>query len=354
MWARLAGHTLLNAFLITILLLITALPPVFPLRAGGSNLKILYVVTDAYDEVYLKDFFRRYGGYKGSIASLASLDGIDLGHYDVVVLTDPNWVNAEKAQEAAERILDYVTGGGRVVATLNGIALLSLSPRWRDIVDARVVDKGVSSPEDYNIAKYKAVYIESPLLVHQGMFLEVLRLGRGYVACIPLNLVWAYVDTRNTRYLDILAEALKSIAGTGFEHRGQRLLTASLAIAVGTTLSLLGSLRDLREARRAHRGVKSPITPLWTRISREEVLRNPKRRLIYEKLLEVKAITFNELLRATGLPKAVLSWHLYVLERHGLVKIRRSHKPRRTVVSIPTDEGIRKAEELLSGKRSKG
>jgi hypothetical protein len=64
MWARLAGHTLLNAFLITILLLIAALPPVFPLRAGGSNLRILYVVTDAYDEVYLKDFHIFYSIYK--------------------------------------------------------------------------------------------------------------------------------------------------------------------------------------------------------------------------------------------------------------------------------------------------
>lgn len=311
-----------------------------------NNLRTLYVVTDEYDEIYLESFFKTYSSFTGDVISLDSIASIDLSQYDVVVLADPNWLDVEKARKVANEILRYVISGGTVVTTLNGVVLLSLSEPWHSVARIEFVDSSISSLHDYNVSKYKVAQIESPLLLHRGEFLSILQVGEGYAICIPLNIVWAYVDTKNPVYLDILARSLEAVAGAKRVPSGPR-YERVVVVAVAFMVALAGGTRNLRESARTRwKPVWVVIPPLWSRISDGEVLDHPARRTILEKLLTAKAMRLSELMKAVKIPKAVLSWHLYVLKRHGLIKVCRSADSRITVVFIPDSEGIRKAEEI--------
>ena len=332
-------------------MLVTALLCPFLLSSSigvaHNNLKILYVVTDEYDEIYLEGFFKMYSSFAGDTISLDEIAGVDLGLYDVVVLVDPNWLDVEKAREAAEEVLGYVVGGGNVVATLNGVALLSLSNLWRSVAVAESVDGDVDGLYGYNVSKYRFIQIESPLLLYRDKFLSVLRVGEGYTICIPLNIVWAYADTKDRIYLDILAKSLDVVASTKLVSSGPRYERVVAAVAIAFTATLAENVGSLKESAKTRgKPVRVVVSPLWSRISYEEVLSHPARRAILEKLSVAKAMTFSELMKAVNMPKAVLSWHLYVLEQHGLVKVCRLAKPRLTVVFVPDSEGIKKAEEI--------
>lgn len=335
-------------FAVACLLIATLLLSVSSSGAVHNNLRILYVVTDEYDEMYLNSFIRMYGNYLGDVVSLDDVADVDLDLYDVVVLVDPNWLGPEKVGDIANKILDYAASGGRVVATLNGVSLLSLSTKWRSIVETSFVEGGdVSGLYDYNVSKYKFAYIESPLILYQDKLLSLLEIGEGFVVCIKLNTVWVYADTKNPFYLDLLAKSLEILANTKHRAGSMDHTKVLTAIAIAFTATLAGNARSFRESAKPSEKARPVIAPLWSRISYEEVLSHPVRKAIFEKLLEIKAATFNELMESLKISKAVLSWHLYVLEQHGLVKVCRSKRPRKTVVFIPDSEGVRKAGEIL-------
>jgi len=73
----------------------------------------------------------------------------------------------------------------------------------------------------------------------------------------------------------------------------------------------------------------SLFAPLYTTISRSNVMNNKKRQEICELLAERKGLTFSELMRGLDMKNGVLAYHLSLLEKNKYVKSARDGKYRR-------------------------
>jgi len=317
-------------------------------QAAGAGGGVLYIATDPQDLDYLNALLK--GGYApgGALSNLSGAARPD--GYSVVVLLDPNWDPGQlgEALEASGSLVSYIARGGVVVATLNGAVLLNLTLASDGLPLRLTSTPGrPPAPASYNYSKYLAVEPPPGAVAVEaetrrgGFTIYKLRLGGGWLVVVPYNTVWAYEDTGDPSYLEVLSQAIAVAEGLPREEP-RTSLGAALAVATATAAAAAALPASEGRARRL-------VAPLWARIRRGEERRHPARAAILEALEARGALAFSELQRATGIPKPTLSWHLYVLERAGLVATLRWRG--RLYIYTPTREGEQALLRLLAGRR---
>ncbi|WP_440058964.1 hypothetical protein ACSU1N_03995 [Thermogladius sp. 4427co] len=239
-----------------------------PLAYSSQTPRIIYVSTDPYDYRFITDLVRTYPDLNGTIIGLDEV-GSYLSEGDIIVLTDPNWVDPSTGWNASEQLYGFVLRGGVVVATLNGLVLLHIALETRGL--SRISDcptaLAASIPGDYpgyELGKYKAVCVESLFTIRDVFPETVLNIGRGYIVATGLNLVWAYVDTSNRKYLDAMRDLI--LESLQYSNRGggsQALAGAAAVVAVvGSAAST--QLKNARGRSIARKPM--PLPPLWMRL----------------------------------------------------------------------------------------
>ncbi|WP_153801403.1 ArsR/SmtB family transcription factor [Hyperthermus butylicus] len=292
----------------------------------SSSRSILYVVTDDYDFFYLRSFlnFSRASGVtvNYSVVGLRELGKVRLNpSEDVVVLLDPNWKPEEEREilMISRKLVTFMLGSGIVVTTYNGVMMLKPALSQYDL-PVRIIDNlvggPINMPRGYNVSKYRVVGILGDQVHEHGSFYRV-RVGEGLLVVIPFNIVWAYYDTRDNVYLELLLEALESMnvetPSSTWYRRGLGAL-----IILGAMGLLEASQANSRYLERIQRKIRYVIILYW-RINPEKALRHSTRKYLVSILSEKGFAHLNELVRLTGLGKAVLSWHIYVLESRGII-----------------------------------
>ncbi|BES81928.1 helix-turn-helix domain-containing protein [Pyrodictium abyssi] len=301
------------------------------------------MATDSYDAAFLEAFLGYYNATARLVYFLNSsrvLDELECGPSDVLVLLDPNIDDTGLAHNASERIARLLVDGCTVVATHNGLALLNLTLTELGYVVHSVDNVTVTMP-GYNTTKYRYAYLVTP----DGRVLNTtvwsIEVGKGRLVGVALNVVWAYADTRNTTYLELLYSALQEALsspprpGVG---------TAATAVGVAVAGSAAATLASSRAYTRAGTprgggggghtgrsgglggtgGAGEPedalvVAPLRVKTEPSEMLEHPLRARMLQVLRERGAVHHNELMRVLGVSKATLRWHLYMLLRGGYI-----------------------------------
>jgi len=355
-----------NRVLITSLLIIIFTNTIY-VTTGWSKTYI-YVETDEYDRFFIEEGLSRNLFPNGSIIGLTPVTSAELSER-VIVLPDPNF-NADQvdmAKEFSSKILQYVLNGGIVVAGLNGAVLLnlSLSEKYYSL-PSTTPDACTPAPVNYDYTKYKCIP-EPPWAytrkVVDHMVVYIMGIGRGWVIIVPINVVWAYSDSRDPVYIEVFSKALK-IAEELHPDTSippHHSLIASLIIASTLAFQITQSGRRLDMSKRSReaipvkthrRDLSIYINPLYLRIPEDDALKHPVRRKIYDIVSSQGAVSFNTLWRMTGLSKATVAWHLCVLERLGMVDVVRYKKY--MLVYIPSAEGVAKFIKKLYQMDPKG
>ncbi|WP_048078956.1 helix-turn-helix domain-containing protein, partial [Desulfurococcus mucosus] len=303
-------HWLLVLFLSILLL------PCF--KASATQSSILILATDTCDYEYITAVSNAYG-FKPSTAGLENfteaLRSLEWSH---VILVDPNYGSskAELAGAVAKATVDYAVSGGRVVTTFNGFMMLypvlQQETPLRIIVYDSPLKPGV--PSSYNVSKYKALLLFGEgVEEHGGIY--YLHVGKGLIIVVPLNIAWAYCDTHDPYYLELL---LKSLTAPPWEPGGSQ-VKYSIALPVIAVLASAVAVSQLSLPRTRRPQGLVVLPPARLKLEADEALAHPARREIMRALEARGAVTMSELLRLLNMPKATLSWHLYVLESRGII-----------------------------------
>ncbi|MCE4613373.1 MAG: winged helix-turn-helix domain-containing protein [Desulfurococcales archaeon] len=308
------------------LLILALLLPVvssldLPLATGGVEGQLLYVATDSYDEMFVRDLVEKYPSLAGPVIGIDGLISLSNGlEGTIVVLLDPNWDDALQVLEVLEILREHLYNGGLIVSTLNGAVLLS-----RLLEDHGVALRVSESSEGFEAAlpgyeyeKYKVAVLEGAgvgIVELQGQApLYRVTIGNGFVVILPFNVVWAYGDLGHEAYLKLFS-AILDYAGSLEPSSPAEVAPLASALAVSATVAAgyIALTLSPEEARR-------PImVPLRIRTAERNALGHPVRRKILRLLGERGYLYFNELWRELGTSKATLSWHLDVLYRAGLI-----------------------------------
>ncbi len=283
---------------------------------------LTYVVTDLPDIKYLSRFLSKYPYLRGPAINLLGIRYV-ISRTDVLILLDPNWRDSSVVPLVSNYVEKYLLSGGIVVTTLNGCVLLNNTLKKYGVI-VEVISHGVIKEfSDYNVSKYKLLKIKYPLIKKLSPYINAIKVGAGWLVIIPMNIVWAYVDTKDPNYLILLKEAIEESINLPITKYGVRLSTlvalVATPIAVSVTASSLSSSGLLSRAPPKGRSKVVTIIPLYTKLSKSDVERNYIRRKIIELLKERRVASFNELWRELKVSKASVSWHLHVLKLHGYV-----------------------------------
>ncbi|MDK2384462.1 MAG: helix-turn-helix transcriptional regulator, partial [Candidatus Korarchaeota archaeon] len=238
---------------------------------------------------------------------------------------DPNWnEGGQRVEECSRLLYEHVLRGGTVLVGLNGAVLLNITTASRGLA-IHVGLECPHTPPGYNASKYLCVarpfWAEAMFLQDTRTPIYVARIGAGSLVILPYNVVWAYADTRDPRYLLVAREALEEALrlGAGSPRRpgaAARIAAYSVSIAASLGAAVAASWSMGRSNGQARR-LRTPLVALRRRIGLEEAAGHPVRREILRYLERHGYAYFNELWRWAGLSKATLAWHLYILERHG-------------------------------------
>jgi len=340
------------------------------LAATDWSKTYIYVETDEYDRLFIEEGLSKNLIPNGSIIGI-SLSPIMFGEQRnrVIVLPDPNF-NAEQvnvAKEFSSKVLQHVINGGIAVAGLNGAVLLNLSLSEKSFpLPSTTPEACAPAPASYDYAKYKCIP-EPPLAYSQRVLDRVVvyiaRIGKGWVIIIPINVVWAYSDSKDPVYVEVFSEALKIAEelDSGMSIQPYYSLIASLIISstVAFQTTQIGGKTNASSRGGGSKLVKTPernvsiyVNPLYTRIPEDEALKHPARKKIYDIVSSQGAVPFNALWRITGLSKAAVAWHLSVLERLGMVSMVKYKKY--LLVYTPDPEGVEKLIKRLHQVDPKG
>ncbi len=309
---------------ITLTALIFSVPKAYSASAKLGN--VIYFVTDSYDLEFLRDFLKKYY-MEYSILTLNNIS--EIAKIDpkgkVLVLLDPNINSYSEMKTVGEYIAEYCLEGGVTVATFNGLVLLNTSSKTAYLgvkIRENIHIPKTFYPVDYNVSKYRFAEISSPNLKRYSKLVYGLKYGLGYIVALPINPVWAYHDTKNPLYLELVFSAIeKALAetyGKHFENRSNAfiLIVGFMAITfIIPTVSSSTAFSSLKEKVR-----KIFVIPLWSKIKSGEALSHDVRRKIVEILREKHFVNFNSLQNILKVGKGSLSWHLYVLERSGHIE----------------------------------
>jgi len=338
-----------------------------PIATGWSKTYI-YVETDEYDRFFIEEGLSRNLFPNGSVIGLTS---ITLGEPRdrVVVLPDPNF-NADQvnvAEEFSSKILQHVLNGGIVVAGLNGAALLNLSLGEKGFpLPPMTSESCVLTPSNYNYTKYMCIP-EPPWAYSRrvlgDMVVYIASIGKGWIIIIPINIVWAYGDSKDPVYVEVFSEALKIAEELNSSATIPLYYSLSASLIIASTIAFQTTQTskriDVDKQSGESRLVKTPrrndriyVSPLYLRIPVDDALKHPARRKIYDVVSSQGAVSFNTLWRITGLSKATVAWHLSVLERLGMVGVVKYKKY--LLVYIPYSEGVEKLIKKLHQLDPKG
>jgi len=301
----------------------------------NNNNPIVYVVTDSPD----REFLQQFAIYIGGSADAVSLrDLLDVScRAQVLVLLDPNWKPQMRnlVKEASDRIVTSIVDNGIVVvATINGVSMLNDSLKRLGVLF--IITR--SCPDKlpgYDAQKYRCVEpatkAEEVRITLRGksgdlvnnitVTIYVVKLGRGWLLVVPYNPVWAWLDTRDDLYFDLVAKSLERAVELARRSRLGRALALATLLA-GSTLAAYSSLRSVMHKQHSSRSrQRSPVIILGVRVSAEDAVKHPVRKKILELIDEFGAISFNELWRLLGVAKATVAWHISVLQRLKIVNI---------------------------------
>jgi len=307
------------------LILVLLAAPLAGVAAAQEQPRVLVLVTDEPDTVFLQAWAAQ-SSYQLIPASLDNMTSL-MATVDVVVLLDPNYGpgQVDQVRQAAEAALAGAEAGTPLVATLNGLSTLHLAGAFQDYrIQCNIT--WLPMPDEYKPDVY--CLVDPPpyasLIEGPSWFLAVEDYGAGRVVIVPYNIVWAYLDSRDPVYVEIMEQAVAA----ALEEKGSTVTAAAVIAAVAAAVGAAGLANELRrmadvQASAGSGGSAGAVAPVFgfKRIDREGALDHPIRRSIVRLLEEEGSVTFNELWRKLGLSKATVSWHLSVLEREDIVGI---------------------------------
>lgn len=312
-----------------LLLIILAIFLITPYTIDAQKPKILYVYTDPPDLEYLREI-----EYTVDLIADGDFEKADLSKYNVLAIVDPNPVNPF-SEETTRKIFDFV-GSGKVLilgynglVNLNRIVLREVGLTYELINNITSLEIQCNDHiESYNVSLYKflmvTTHLESRIVCssHNGYpIVTLVKLGKGLIVIIHINPIWAFYDSKNEIYANILNSIIEELSFRFKEETSIR-QQASIIIA---SISLIGfsafaqggqALKLLPRGRTRYFTI---LIPLFSKLSKKDIFENKIRTEIYETIVSEKIVSVSDLQKTLGISRATLEWHLFVLERLGFI-----------------------------------
>ncbi len=288
----------------------------------------IFIITDRYDQLFLDNFTK----YIEKLHYNHSLDTeflftLNLSKLDpsknIVVLLDPNWGPTDNSMidYLSVSIVSFIMNGGVVIATFNGAVMLKQALTKIDAplrLEERNsnIDKNIELPPGYNPSKYGFMEVLGPHVHSDKLFYKV-RLGKGLVEFLPLNIVWAYLDTGNNVYLNLLLEAMNEAYPTTIET-----IRAKESLGIALTLIIAGvyAISNIGEAKGTVFSIERDNKHISSgKINNEDILKNSDIKLLLKIIDEKEVVHLEDITRISGKNKKTVSWQLYLLTSRGIL-----------------------------------